>query len=98
MRRKSSLNIGRLVKDSLTYGTSMALFSPEQMSWSVVSHARMFRLPEQGRDSKGSEALFGGKCFDSFAKLSPDGSWLKTSQGYSQVMLDGSLETFSEIW
>ena len=34
----------------------------------------------------------------SFAKLDPDGSWLKTSQGYSQANLDGSLERFSETW
>src|SRR4030095_14635170 len=35
---------------------------------------------------------------DSFATLNPDGSWRKTCQGYSQVMLDGSLEPFSETW
>src|SRR4029434_1905536 len=35
---------------------------------------------------------------DSFASLSSDGSWRKACQGYSQVMLDGSLERFSETW
>jgi len=34
----------------------------------------------------------------SFASYDPDGSWRKTCQGYSQVMLDGSLERFSETW
>jgi len=35
---------------------------------------------------------------ESFATLDHDGSWRKTSQGYSQVTLDGSLERFSETW
>src|SRR4030095_51459 len=35
---------------------------------------------------------------DSFASLNPDGSWRKTSQGYCQLMLDGSSEPFSETW
>ena len=35
---------------------------------------------------------------DSFASLNPAGCWLKTCQGCSQVMLDGSLETFCETW
>lgn len=34
----------------------------------------------------------------SFAKLTQDGYWLKTSQGYVQVNLDGSLEEFCETW
>lgn len=60
--------------------------------------ARTSASQEKDPDSKESERLFGGKCTDSFAKLSPDGSWLKTSQGFSQVMMDGSLETFSGTW
>src|SRR4030095_2995720 len=35
---------------------------------------------------------------DSFASVNPDGAWRKTCQGYSQVMLDGSLEPFSATW
>ncbi len=31
-------------------------------------------------------------------KLSQDGFWVKTYQGYCQVSLDGSLEKFSETW
>ena len=34
----------------------------------------------------------------SFAKLGPNGCWLKTCQGYCQASLDGSLEEFSETW
>ena len=35
---------------------------------------------------------------ESFASVDPDGSWLKTCQGFSQVTLDGSLARFSETW
>jgi len=34
----------------------------------------------------------------SFASLSPDGSWQKTSEGYCQQRMDGSLEEYSETW
>jgi hypothetical protein len=43
-------------------------------------------------------ATSGPSSCDSFASVNPDGSWRKTSQGYCQVMLDGSLEPFSETW
>lgn len=33
-----------------------------------------------------------------FARLDPDGCWLKTCQGCSQLRLDGSSEPFSETW
>ena len=45
-----------------------------------------------------TSATSGPTLSDSFARLNPDGSWRKTCQGYSQVTLDGSLETFSETW
>lgn len=34
----------------------------------------------------------------SFASLGPDGSWRKTAQGYCQLTMDGSLETYSGAW
>ena len=34
----------------------------------------------------------------SFAALSPDGSWLKTSRDSYQWTLDGSLQEYSETW
>src|SRR4030095_14503268 len=43
-------------------------------------------------------ATSGLTSLDSFASLTPDGSWRKTSQGYCQLMLDGSSEPFSETW
>jgi len=45
-----------------------------------------------------TSAISGPSSSDSFASLDPDGSWRKTCQGYSQVMLDGSLARFSETW
>jgi len=43
-------------------------------------------------------ATSGHSSPESFAKCGPDGSWLKTCQGFSQVTLDGSLARFSETW
>ena len=41
---------------------------------------------------------FGPKCVE-FARYSDqDGCWLKTSQGYSQRMLDGSSEEWLRTW
>jgi len=34
----------------------------------------------------------------SFARLNPDGCWLKTSQDCYQITLDGHLQEFSETW
>jgi hypothetical protein len=45
-----------------------------------------------------TNATSGRPSPESFASVNPDGSWRKTCQGYSQVMLDGSLEPFSETW
>lgn len=45
-----------------------------------------------------TSATSGPSSPDSFASLNPDGSWLKTSQGYCQLNLDGSSERFSETW
>ena len=43
---------------------------------------------------KASGQHFGQSSIVSFAKFAPDGSLLKTSQGYSQVTMDGSLQKF----
>lgn len=40
----------------------------------------------------------GASTPESFAKLGPDGCWLRTCQGYCQVNLDGSLDEFSGTW
>jgi hypothetical protein len=43
-------------------------------------------------------ATSGRSLPESFAKLDQGGCWRKTCQGYSQLMLDGSLEAYSETW
>jgi hypothetical protein len=40
----------------------------------------------------------GRSCGESFAKLNPDGSWVKTSRDSFQVRMDGSLEEYCETW
>lgn len=57
------------------------------------------RSPSPETDQvKMTSGICGLKCFESFAKLNPDGSWLKTYRGCSQFLLDGSLEKWSETW
>ena len=41
--------------------------------------------------------ICGRKCGELLARLSPDGSWLKTYRGCYQVRMDGSLQEFSGI-
>lgn len=71
---------------------------PPLMLFAEVSPARMspWLVPEQGL--RESDQPFGPNSSDSFAKLNPDGLWLKTYQGFSQATVDGSWETFSETW
>jgi hypothetical protein len=96
MRPPSCVSIGPVSR--ATEISETFLFPSESMLSAADSHARTFPLPERAEDSKGSDPLFGGKCFDSFAKLSPDGSWLKMYQGSSQAIMGGSWEEFLETW
>lgn len=77
--------------ENTTYPRQLTLFvedSPVKMSVS----------PEKGRAWKEPAPRSGVSSTASFAKLGPDGLWLKTYQGYYQVTMDGSLETFSGTW
>lgn len=79
--------------------TSEMLFDLQSsISSAEASPAKMFHLPAPERALGGGDPLFGLKCFDSFARLGPTGSWLKMYQGYFQMMVDSSLETFLETW
>ena len=62
-----------------------------------VSPASLIRLQESVKALLMS-VISGRSSGVSLAKLSPDGSWLKTYQGSFQAMLDGSLEPFSLTW
>jgi hypothetical protein len=45
-----------------------------------------------------THAISGPSSHESFATYDPAGCWLKTSQGYCQMTLDGASERFSETW
>ena len=61
--------------------------------------SRVSLTPSQVKDLlREIHAIYGRKCIGSFARLNPDGSWLKTSQGFSQVSLGGTSEEFCETW
>lgn len=49
----------------------------------------------EGRMTPDTSGLSSGA---SLAKLDPDGLWLKTSAGYVQLTLDGSLDEYSQTW
>lgn len=55
-------------------------------------------LGRGGGLKKEIEADSGMSSPESFAKLSPDLCWLKTSGGYSQLMMEGGSELFFETW
>jgi hypothetical protein len=42
--------------------------------------------------------IYGANTQESFARLSPNGCWVKTFAGYCQVKVDGSLEEYCETW
>ncbi len=42
--------------------------------------------------------IYGPKCSESFAKLSPDGFWQKTSGGCFQLTITGHSERYSKTW
>jgi len=65
-------------------------------SW-AVSPASPIASPESAAQAQTS-ATSGRSSRDSFARLGPDGSWLKTCQGYVQANLDGTLEEYCETW
>ncbi len=97
MRRESSRNTGPESSDSamsepvapttLRQSMLFAGDSPVSLTLSPVAV-----LPPQTSGTSGASSP------ESFAKLDPAGSWLKTSQGYCQARMDGSLDVFSGTW
>lgn len=70
-----------------------------QQSTSSVGASRVNLIVRRGGgEAQPTNVISGPNMLDSFASLDPDGCWRKTSQGYSQLTLDGSLEAFSGIW
>lgn len=63
----------------------------------VGSHVSPTVQPESGKVPP-TIVTSGLSSSESFASFGPDGSWLKMSQDYYQVMMDGSLEPFLGTW
>lgn len=70
-----------------------------QESTSLQGDSRASLTRSQVRDLlQEIHAIFGERCIESFARLSPNGSWRKTCQGFFQVSLAGTSEEFCETW
>ena len=61
------------------------------------SHASRIRVQENAVHLVMS-VTSGRKCGESFAKLNPDGFWVKTSRGSVQARMDNSSEEYCETW
>ena len=71
--------------------------SPPSILSAAASLVSPIVSPDDAADHTMS-AISGPNTVASFASFGPDGSWQKTCQGYSQRMLDGSLEPYSQTW
>lgn len=69
----------------------------ESISSLVASLANHSPSPASAEEPM-TNGICGLRCAGSFARLGPDGSWLKTFGGYSQLTLDGRSEPFSGTW
>ena len=94
---KSSKSDGPMLQDTET-SSSLTEKNLSQSTLSVgVSPANQSRL-QGGVVAHLTKDGFGESLHESFAKLSQDGLWLKTSQGCYQQTLDGHLQKFSGTW
>lgn len=97
MPRESSRNTGRTFDAIATSAPLPATSSGQQTLFAEGFPVNLTVSPALA-EVPATSAISGPTSPESFAKFDPDGSWRKTSQGYSQVTLDGSLERFSETW
>ena len=101
-RRRCWRSIGPMCRDGEIYMDcqQVNLFGEPVLkplrSYQGGSRASRIALQESAKRLVTS-VISGRKCGELLARLSPDGSWLKTYQGYYQVKMDGSLQEFSEI-
>src|SRR4051794_31492136 len=97
MRRKSLRNTGPMLPGFETLESAApTTFQPLTYSRAASLASRTASLAT-GQSAQTSET-YGESSPALLAKLSPDGSWLKTSQGYFQASVDGSSGEFSETW
>ncbi len=82
--------------------TGMSEIAADTTLFPSTSSAADFRAsptvsPECGKAPM-TAGISGENSPELFASLSPDGCWLKTSQGSFQLNLDGTSDAFSETW
>ncbi len=78
-------------------GLATAVKNGRLISSAAASPASPSPSPASGQAQTTTDGS-GPRCVE-FARYSdPDGCWLKTSQGCSQLMLDGSSEKWCETW
>ena len=97
MRTESSQSIGPTLDAIETSGPSTGATLNQLTLFAEAFPASPTPLLADEKRLK-TTATSGPKSSDACAKLSPDGSWVKTSQGFSQARTDGSLEPFCETW
>ena len=81
--------------------SQLCLFSSEELEEYTLSQEDFHVNRIASQESVGlllTNVICGGSMQESFAKLNPDGLWLKMCQGYFTQKVDGSLEEFSMIW
>lgn len=97
MPKKSLPNIGQLSLDFETCESAEPIISRPLISFAAAFPANHTASQDDAAPVPMS-AISGQSFGESFVSLGPDGSWLKTYQGYYQVTMDGSLAEFSETW
>lgn len=80
-----------------TYESCEGMNSNPLTSYAEVFPVNRTLLPGSAKPQT-MTATSGPKCSESFARLSPDGLWLKMCQGCFHPRLDGSVEEFSGTW
>lgn len=97
MQHECSPNTGLTFLDfAMCASTALTIYreSISLRAASPVSHI----APQASDKVLPMTATSGPSSPESFASFGPDGSWLKTSQGYSQLTLEGFSEPFLGTW
>lgn len=98
MQTECSQSTGPTLFDAETCESVERTTSRPLTSSAGGSRARTLALQGNERGLRASAQPSGASSPESLASLSPDGCWLKTCQGCCQVMMDGSLATYSGTW
>src|SRR5512146_2330294 len=94
---RCSQRTARTSPDTATCATSDAQTLFPLTSYVEASRVSHIALPANGAEPT-TNVISGPSSDALFASLGQDGSWLKTSAGSCQLLVDGSLEEFCETW